>query len=71
MAELANLSVRQVREFESVYLAPALWRRLGLHALHSELMLPGGESVPWAKVAAVLPVGKFCGQASELGVTKE
>ena len=34
----------------------------------SELMGEGREDVPWAEVAAVLTAGKFCGQASELGV---
>ena len=71
MADLANLSVERVREFGSVYLALALWRRLGLHDLLSELMECGRETVPWAEVAAVLTAGKFCGQASELGVAEE
>jgi hypothetical protein len=31
----------------------------------------GRETVPWAEVAAVLAAGKFCGQASELGVAEE
>jgi transposase len=71
MADLANLSVERVREFGSVYLALALWRRLGLHELLSELMDCGRETVPWAEVAAVLTAGKFCGQASELGVAEQ
>ena len=71
LADLANLSVERVREFGSVYLALALWRRLGLHELLSELMGEGRETVPWAEVAAVLTAGKFCGQASELGVAEE
>jgi hypothetical protein len=73
LADLANLSVERVREFGSVYLALALWRRLGLHELlsHPQLMGEGREDVPWAEVAAVLTAGKFCGQASELGVAEE
>ena len=71
MADLASLSVERVREFGSVYLALALWRRLGLNELLSELMDSGRETVPWAEVAAVLRVGKFCGQASELGVAED
>ena len=71
LADLANLSVERVREFGSVYLALALWRRLGLHELLSQLMGEGREDVPWAEVAAVLTAGKFCGQASELGVAEE
>ena len=71
MADLANLSVERVREFGSVYLALALWRRLGLHELLSELMDCGRETVAWAEVAALLTAGNFYGQASELGVAEE
>jgi transposase len=71
LADLRNLSVERVREFGSVFLALALWRRLGLHELLDELIEPGREEVAWADVAAVLTVGKFCGQASELGVAEE
>jgi hypothetical protein len=31
----------------------------------------GREIVPWAKVAAVLTAGKFCGQATALGAGAE
>lgn len=71
LADLSQLSVERVREFGSVFLALALWRRLGLHRLLSELIEPGREQVAWADVAAVLTVGKFCGQASELGIAEQ
>lgn len=71
LADLSKLSVERVREFGSVFLALALWRRLGLHELLSGLIEPGREEVPWADVAAVLTVGKFCGQASELGIAEQ
>ena len=45
-------------------------RRLGLHELLESLIEPGREEVAWADVAAVLTVGKFCGQASELGIAE-
>ncbi len=44
---------------------------MGLHEPVSELMGEEREDVPWAEVAAVLTAGKFCGQASELGVAEE
>ncbi len=71
LADLRNLSVERVREFGSVFLALALWRRLGLHELLDELIEPGREEVAWGQVIAVLGVGKFCGQASELGIAEE
>lgn len=70
LADLSQLKVERVRDFGSVYLALALWRRLGLHSLLEELLGEGRETVPWAEVAAVLTVGKFCGQASELGIAE-
>jgi hypothetical protein len=51
-----------------VFLALALRRRLGLHELLDELIEPGREEIAWVDVAEVLTEGKFCGQASELGV---
>lgn len=71
LADLSKLSVERVREFGSVFVALALWRRLGLHDLLSELIEPGREQIAWADVAAVLTVGKFCGQASELGIAEQ
>ncbi len=71
LADLSQLSVERVREFGRVYLALALWRRLGLHELLGELMEGGRESIPWSEVAAVLTAGKFCGVASELSLAQE
>ena len=71
LTDLSKLSVERVREFGSVFLALAIWRRLGLHELLSELIKPGREEIAWADVAAVLTVGKFCGQASELGIAEQ
>ena len=70
LADLSRIEVGRVREFGSVFLGLALWRRLGLHELLESLIEPGREDVPWADVAAVLTVGKFCGQASELGIAE-
>jgi hypothetical protein len=64
------LRIERAREFGSVFLALALWRRLGLHELLGELIESGREEIAWADVAAVLTVGKFCGQASELGIAE-
>ena len=45
LADLQNLGDERVREFGSVFLALALWRRLGLHELLTELIEPGREEV--------------------------
>lgn len=70
LADLSSLRIERAREFGSVFLALALWRRLGLHELLSGLIEPGREEIAWSDVAAVLTVGKFCGQASELGIAE-
>ncbi len=70
LTDLSGIEVGRVREFGSVFLGLALWRRLGLHQLLESLIEPGQEEVAWADVAAVITVGKFCGQASELGIAE-
>jgi transposase len=68
--DLRGLRVERVRDFGRVYLALALWRRLGLHKLLNELIEPGREDVPWELTACVLTLARFCGQKSELEVAQ-
>ena len=68
--DVRGVRVERVREFGEVYLALSLWRRLGLHTLLGELLPPGREAVPWATVACLLTVARFCAQPSELGVAE-
>lgn len=68
--DVRRTRVERVREFGAVYLALALWRRLGLHTVLAELFGAGREAVPWETVACVLTVARFCGQLSELGVAE-
>ena len=68
--DVRGTRVERVREFGAVYLALALWRRLGLQTLLRELVAAGREEVPWETVACVLTIARFCGQPSELGVAE-
>lgn len=68
--DVRGVRVERVREFGEVYLALALWRRLGLHTLMQELVVRGDEEVPWETVACLLTVARFCAQESELGVAQ-
>ena len=68
--DVRGLRVERVREFGEVYLALALWRRLGLHDLLGELIEPGREHVGWDLVACILTVARFCGNKSELEVAE-
>lgn len=71
LADLQNLRIERAREFGGVFLALALWRRLGLHELLDKLIDPGREAIRWTDIIAVLTVGKFCGQTSELGIAEQ
>jgi transposase len=68
--DVQGVRVERVREFGSVYLGLALWRRLGLHRLLAEIIAPGQEEVPWDLTACILTLARFCGQRSELEVAE-
>ena len=68
--DVNGLRIERVRDFGEVYLALALWRRLGLHELLAELFEPGKEQVQWELVACILTVARFCGNRSELEVAE-
>jgi transposase len=68
--DVRGVRVERVREFGEVYLALALWRRLGLHTLLHELIPSGREAVAWETIACLLTVARFCAQPSELGVAE-
>lgn len=68
--DLRGVRVERVREFGQVYLALALWRRLGLHQLLQEIIEAGREEVPWELTACILTIARFCGQRSELEVAE-
>jgi len=68
--DVRGVRVERVREFGEVYLALALWRRLGLHGLLNELIPCGREEVPWERIVCLLTVARFCAQKSELGVAE-
>ena len=70
VANVAALRVGRVRDFGEVWLGLALWHRLGLGKLIGSLVEPGKEEVPWADIAAVLTVARFCAQRSELGIAE-
>ena len=70
VANLGALRVERVRDFGEVWLGLSLWHRLGLHRLLEDLIEPGKERVPWAQMAAVLTVARFCAQPSELGIAE-
>lgn len=67
---LSSVRVERVREFGKVYIALALWRRLGLHSFFGENTRQGHEWIDWATVASILSIGRFCAQSSELALSE-
>ena len=70
LVDVRGVRVERARDFGEAFLGLALWRRLGLHTLLGELIEPGEEEAPWATVAGVLTVGRFCAQRSELAIAE-
>lgn len=70
LADLGSLRVERSRDFGEVYLALALWKRLGLGKLLEQLLPQGRETVRWADMATVLACARFCGQESELKIAE-
>ena len=68
--DIKGLRVERVRDFGEVYLALALWRRLGLHAALEQLIPQGREKISWSLVACLLVIARFCGNKSELEVAE-
>jgi transposase len=68
--DVRGLCLGRARDFGQVYLARALWRRLGLRTLLEELLPRGREAVPWPLVACILTIARFCGNRSELEVAE-
>jgi len=68
---LKGIRIERSRQFGNVYLALALWRGMGLEALCDRLLPIGKERIPWAKMAAVLVIARFCDPSSELHIAED
>lgn len=59
-----------LRHFGDVYLALALWRRLGLQKFSNEHIPVGREEIAWSIMACVLVLARFCATSSELQIAE-
>jgi len=66
--DVSRVSVERPRQFGNVYLALALWRRLGLDGFWNDVMVEGREAISWATMACVLTLARFCAPSSELKI---
>jgi len=68
LVRLKGVKLERVRDFGDVWMAWGLWRLLGLDSLLAELIPRGQEEVPWATMAAILVIARFCEPQSELHI---
>jgi hypothetical protein len=68
VVRIKGVRLERSRDFGDVWLALGLWRLVGLDALLSRLIPSGREEVPWATVAAILMIARFCEPSSELHI---
>jgi transposase len=69
--DLRRLHLERGRQFGDVWLAWRLWQAVGLEQWLERLLPPQGESVPWARMAAVLVVARLCEPSSELHIAED
>lgn len=60
----------RVRDFGDVWLALQLLKRLGLLEFFRQVMPPGREKIPWADLACILTIARFCEPKSELYIAE-
>lgn len=63
---LNGVRVERVRDFGDIWLALQLIRRLGLYDFFHRVIPPGRGKIPWAKLALILLIARFCDPCSEL-----
>jgi transposase len=68
--DVSRVRVERLRDFGDVYLALALWRRLRLDQFFNEQMPRGREAIPWALMACILTIARFCAPSSELKIAE-
>ena len=68
LVKLKGIRLERLRDFGDVWLALGLWRLLELDTLLARRMPTGREDVPWAVVAAILTIARFCEPSSELHI---
>jgi len=67
--DIKGVSVERLRRFGDLFLGLALWRRLGLDRFFNDAMEPGREEIPWATMACILSLARFCSPSSELQIS--
>jgi transposase len=69
--DLRRFRLERGRRFGDVWLGLRLWQALGLDTLLQDFLPHGREEVPWAHMAAVLVLARFCEPSSELHIAED
>ena len=69
--DLRRFRLERGRRFGDIWLGLRLWQALGLDTVLERWLPPGREEVPWAKMAAVLVLARFCEPSSELHIAED
>lgn len=68
---LNGVKLERVRRFGDVWLACKLWRMAKFDEFFEGAFIGGGEDIPWATMAKVLTVARFCEPSSELHIAED
>ena len=66
--QIGKVRVERVRRFGDLWLALALWRKLGLDEFFSRHMERGREVIDWDVMSCVTTIARFCYPSSELAI---
>jgi transposase len=69
--DLRRFRLERGRRFGDVWLGLRLWQALELDTALADWLPAGREEVPWASMAAVLVLARFCEPASELHIAED
>ena len=67
---VGGVRTERVRDFGDVWLALQLLKRLGLVEFFHQVMPAGREKIPWADLACILTIARFCEPRSELYIAE-
>jgi hypothetical protein len=70
LVRIKGVRLERQRDFGDVWLGLGPWRLLKLDELLTSRMVSGDEHVPWAVVAAILTLARFCEPSSELHIAE-
>jgi hypothetical protein len=69
--DLRRFRLERGRQFGDVWLGLRLWQALELDSAVADWLPAGREEVPWAQMASVLVLARFCEPASELHIAED